>query len=256
MDAFDKRYNLGQACFEDGLSVVYKALDQQTSQSVLIKRFKDKTRQRPMEALLRFHREIERVSRIQHPNILKVLSRFEHEGLECVICEFFEGAPVSVAAQALSVDEAVDIITQAALALDAAHQAGMMHGRINLSALWVGSDAAKRTVKLANFGESLLLSLADISEKAEIIDTFGYLSPEQSGILRRPIDYRSDIYSLGVVFYQLVTGRLPYLGEEVDTLIHQHIAQKPAAPEALDARIPAVIGRIILRLIAKDPQER
>ena len=86
--------------------------------------------------------------------------------------------------------------------------------------------------------------------------TFGYMSPEATGILRKPIDERSDIYSLGIIFYQLLTGRLPYEGREVSTLIHQHIAQKPPLPSEINRSIPPVMEKIILRLIAKDPLDR
>ncbi|MFA5116962.1 MAG: AAA family ATPase, partial [Candidatus Omnitrophota bacterium] len=190
-----------------------------------------------------------------HPNLVKILSQGELEGRDYIIKEYFEAkALAAYLGQVLPVDTAVEILLQVASALDTAHQQDILHQALQPQSIYITQDF--KTAKLTNFGCNLLTDISRISESAEIISTFGYLSPESSGILRKPVDQRSDIYSLGILFYQLLTGRLPYIAEDIAGLIHQHIATKPVAPSQINSQIPPVLDNIILRLIAKEPQER
>ncbi|MFA5117142.1 MAG: AAA family ATPase, partial [Candidatus Omnitrophota bacterium] len=156
--------------------------------------------------------------------------------------------------QPLTQDKAVEIILQVASALDSAHQNGILHQAIQPQSIYVAADL--NTAKLTDFGHNLLIDISRVAEKEDIISTFGYLSPESSGILRKPVDGRSDIYSLGILLYQLTTGRLPYTAGDVSTLIHQHIAKMPDPPSALNEKLSPAINNIILHLISKDPQDR
>ncbi|MFA5116737.1 MAG: AAA family ATPase, partial [Candidatus Omnitrophota bacterium] len=255
------RYKITEEISQDFLTFLCKAQDTTENKPVFITLLKEKAKQRPLETLLRFKREQEQISKLNHPNLLKIYSQGEFEGQDYVVSEYFESGPLSKLlslpqniGQPLPIDSAVDIILQLSSALDVAHQSSILHQALQPQSILITQDL--RMVKLASFGYNLLTDISRITEPNEIISTFGYLSPESSGILRKPIDARSDIYSLGVLFYQLVTGRLPYLAQDVSSLIHQHIAQVPDLPSKANDQIPLVIENIILRLIAKDPQDR
>ncbi|MDD5654677.1 MAG: AAA family ATPase, partial [Candidatus Omnitrophica bacterium] len=255
------RYKITEEISQDSLTFLCKAQDTTENKPVFITLLKEKARQRPLETLLRFKREQEQISKLNHPNLLKIYSHGEFEGQDYVVSEYCESEPLSKLlllpqniGQPLPIDSAVDIILQLSSALDVAHQSTILHQALQPQSILITQDL--RMVKLASFGYNLLTDISRITEKEEIISTFGYLSPESSGILRRPIDVRSDIYSLGIIFYRFVTGRLPYTAPDISTLIHEHIAQIPDPPSKLNSQIPPVIENIILRLIAKDPQDR
>ena len=249
------RYKITEEVNQDSLTVLYKAQDLTANKPVFIRFLKEKTKERPLETLLRFKREIEQLSKFSHPNLLKIYSYGDFEGQDYVVYEYFDSKPLlTYLGQPLPTDTAVEIILQISSALGLAHQNGILHQALQPQNILITQDL--KTVKLANFGYNLLIDISRISETQEIIATFGYLSPESSGILRKPLDGRSDIYSLGILFYQLVTGRLPYAASDISTLIHQHIAQKPASLVTINNKIPPAIENIVLRLIAKEPQER
>ena len=249
------RYKITEEAGQDSLTIHYKALDSSENKPVFITILKEKAKQRPLETLLRFKRQIEQVSKLNHPSLLKIYSQGEFEGQDYIVKEFFDSKPLATyLGQPLQIDTAVEIILQISSALDLAHQNNILHQALQPQQILISQDL--RTARLTNFGCNLLTDISRITETQEIISTFGYLSPESSGILRKPIDARSDIYSLGILFYQLITGRLPYTAQDVSTLIHQHIAQIPEAPSKYNTQIPPVIDNITLRLIAKDPQDR
>jgi len=252
------RYKLLEQKSQDDLCTIYEAHDQTDNKAVTVKVFSEKVRHMSLERLLRFKREIERISKAIHDNLLKIYEYGEYEGQNYLVTEHVNGAqPITdYIKQAPEVDKAAGIMLQVCSGLAKAHEGGVIHQSLNPSSVLIFQNGKGPTAKLKDFGIGLLLDLAGIKEEDEIIRTFGYMSPEATGILRKPIDERSDIYSLGIIFYQLLTGRLPYDGRDVSTLIHQHIAQKPPLPTKANPSIPPVIEKIILRLIAKDPLDR
>ncbi|MDD5654976.1 MAG: AAA family ATPase [Candidatus Omnitrophica bacterium] len=252
------RYRILQEISSDALNVIYKAEDlNENNRPVAVRFLKEKARQRPLETLLRFKRAINQVISFSHPNFLKFFSHQEFEGEDYWVVEYFEGKPLSVIldSQPLAVDAAVEIILQTASALEGIHQKELLHQNIQPGSILIKQEK-EVSLKLANFGLNILMDISRVSEPQEVISTFGYMAPESTGILRKPIDSRSDIYSLGILFYRIVTGSLPYDATDAATLIHQHIAQKPLVPSKLNGQIPLVLENIILRLIAKEPQER
>jgi PAS domain S-box-containing protein len=252
------RYKLVKQKFQDKLCTVYDAVDRIESRPVTLKLFSEEVKRRSLERRLRFRREVERVSEASHPNLLKIFESGEHEGCDYLVTEYVNGAhPLSDRLKHTpEADEAVKIMLQACSGLGAAHKKGIIHQSLNPSSILVFQNGDRQEVKLTDFGVVLLLDLAGIKKEDEIVRTFGYMSPEATGILRKPIDERSDIYSLGIIFYNLLTGRLPYDGKDTSTLIHQHIAQKPPLPTKINPSIPAVIEKIVLRLISKEPLDR
>ncbi|MDD4907994.1 MAG: AAA family ATPase [Candidatus Omnitrophica bacterium] len=249
------RYKVIEEVSQDSVTTLCKGQDIVENKPVFIKFLKDKAKERPLETQLRFKRELDQISGLNHPNLLKVYSHGEFESQDYVIDEYIDAKPLlTYLGQSLPIDSAVEMILQVSSALDVAHQNGILHQALQPQNIFVTQDL--KVTKLANFGYNLLIDISRISQAQEVISTFGYFSPESSGILRKPVDSRSDAYSLGVIFYQLITGLLPYRALEVSTLIHQHIAKVPEPPSKVNPDVPAVIENIVLRLIAKDPQDR
>jgi len=112
------------------------------------------------------------------------------------------------------------------------------------------------TVKLMDFGLARLIDLRDFVDSDAIIGTVGYMAPEQTGILKRPVDFRADLYVLGITWYEMLTGELPFVGKDFGEIIHQHIAKTPALPRRLNPDIPEPIEQMVLKLLAKAPEDR
>ncbi|MDD5655054.1 MAG: SpoIIE family protein phosphatase [Candidatus Omnitrophica bacterium] len=251
-----ERYKVLEEFISDPLSVVYKARDLEQGGPVLLSVLSEKARNRPIDILMRFKRSVEQFSKLAHPNLLKILSVLDSDDEFSLVYGYFDSESLSKHLnKPWDINKAVDLIIQVSSALDEAHQQGLLHQAVSPGSILLGREQPQ-AVRLYNFGFSILRDISKITRKEDVVSTFGYLSPESSGILRKPVDYRSDIYSLGIVFYQLLTGRLPYLADDMSSLVHQHIATKPAAPSVLNRQIPPVLDNIILRLMAKEPQER
>ncbi|MFA5116606.1 MAG: AAA family ATPase, partial [Candidatus Omnitrophota bacterium] len=258
------RYKIAEEIIQDSLASLYKAQDLRDNKSVLITALSEKSLPRPLEVQLRFKRAAEQASRLNHPNLLQVTSIVESDNQIYLIYEDFYSQTLSNYLnqpqnlnQPLNTDRAVDLILQVSSALSVAHEQNLLHQAIKPQNILIDQQTGQTSqAKLFNFGYSILQDISRITEKEDIISTFGYLSPESSGILRKPVDSRSDIYSIGILLYQLLTGRLPYIADDISSLIHQHIATKPNPPSKLNNTIPPVLDNIVLRLIAKEPQER
>lgn len=252
------RYRIEQMLWEDSISQTFQAFDIKAERVVDIRLFREELSERPPETLFRFRNEIRELVGIESEHILKVFETGEFEGREYIVTEHLEPLFLSeyLLSKPFSVSEAIDLVLQISAGLNLLHQKGVIHRTIKPSSVVISNKDGQITAKLTDFGVGLLLDLVEARTPQETIQLFGYMSPEATGILKKPIDERSDIYSLGIIFYQLLTGKLPYTGGDVATLIHQHIAQAPPPLEEINPQIPPIIGSIALRLIAKDPLER
>jgi len=257
-DIINHHYKLLERITEDSLSITYQALDQEENRHVAVQVLKEDVARQSVETLLRLKREIKRLSKINHPNLLNILGSGEYEGRFYLITEQLAGGqPLAVmSGKVMDPDTSVAFMLKICSGLAAAHEQDLVHHSLNQSTVLISETGEETTIKLTGFGMSLLLDLAAIKEEQEVVKTFGYMSPEEAGILRKPVDQRSDLYSAGIIFYQLVTGRLPYDGKDVSTLLHQHVAQQSIPPTEINSATPPVLERIILRLIAKDPVNR
>ncbi len=257
------RYRITEAIGEGGISTVYRAVDEAENGAVVaIKLLKEAIASKRIEDIIRFQAEAVTVSRLEHPSVIRIHDTGEHEGRHYLVMDLVDGrslAAIMAADDPPTVGEAVFIVRTIAQALDYIHSSGVIHRDIKPGNILVprgenGHDFARLVI--IDFGLAQMKDLSALYRSDEVAGTFGYMAPEQCGVIKRAVDERSDLYSLGILFYHLVTRRMPFTGDTVSALIHQHIARLPEPPRAIDDTIPPVLEQVICKLIAKEPERR
>lgn len=248
----DKRYEIQSVLGIGGMAVVYKAYDQKLGRSVAIKVLRDDTAMDD-ESRRRFHTEYQAVGMLSHPNIRAVYDVVASGDTEYIVMEYVDGINLKQYLKKkghLSWKEALHFASQIARALRHAHGKGIVHMDIKPQNIMLLHDG---TVKVADFGIAQFEDSAE-SGSSEALGSIHYISPEQAR--GEPVDARSDIYSLGVVMYEMLTGQLPYDGESVAEVAVKHFTVVPEAPTALVPGIPQELEDITLRAMQPDPNER
>ncbi|HOJ49977.1 MAG TPA: protein kinase [Spirochaetota bacterium] len=246
-------YEILEKINEGGMGIVYKGVDINNESVVAIKTIKDSIN-KDDQSYIRFKKEAETLSKLNHPNIIKFLDFIEENNKVYIITEYIEGKSLKdIIGNGFSIDDKVRFILGIAEALDYVHSMDIIHRDIKPSNIMVTKD---NTIKVLDFGVANLFNFQRAFSSREVVGSFAYMSPEQSGILTRNIDHRSDLYSLGILFYQIITGKLPYEADDVGALLHQHIAKKPEEPIKIVHSLSPIINKIILKLINKDPDDR
>ncbi|MBU1077149.1 MAG: AAA family ATPase, partial [Spirochaetes bacterium] len=182
----------------------------------------------------------------------------EYKNTPYLITELTKGNSLSALLDKVrfSVEESVELIKQLLEALNYVHGKGVIHRDIKPANIIIDKEKNKHKVKLLDFGLSHIMELSQIKGKEEVVGTFGYMSPEATGIVKKAIDERSDLYSLGIVFYNLLTGELPFKSKDTGALLHQQVAVEPSAPRKVKSTIPHKLEEIVLKLLYKDPELR
>lgn len=248
----DGRYEIQSVLGIGGMAVVYKAFDHKLGRSVAIKVLRDDAAMDD-ESRRRFHTEYQAVGMLSHPNIRAVYDVVASGDTEYIVMEYVDGINLKQYLKKkgrLSWKEALHFAAQIARALRHAHGKGIVHMDIKPQNVMLLRDG---TVKVADFG---IAQFEDSEETggSEALGSIHYISPEQAR--GEPVDARSDIYSLGVVLYEMLTGRLPYDGESVAEVAIKHFTLVPEAPTAIVPDIPQEIEDITLRAMQPDPNER
>lgn len=247
-----ERYKIIEPLGEGGSGKVYKALDTKMERTVAIKSI-PAGRRRAIRAL----REAKTVALLNHPNIVTLYEFEQHESAYYLIMEYIEGRSLGTVLgrfDRLPIELALAIAVQTCEALAFAHQNDVIHRDIKPANLRLVSDGR---VKVMDFGIARLRSAAKTSGatvEGEIVGTFAYMSPEQTS--GEMVDERSDIFSLGVLLYEMVTGALPFEGDTPAATIYNILNQEPRPPEQIVNDIPPALSRIILKAIAKDVGDR
>lgn len=255
----NNKYKITNMLGEGGMSTVYQAKDIEGNKNVALKFLKKSVTSFYIEDVIRFKKEAETVSKLSHPHILKLYGTSEYNNTPYLIEELLEGTNLSdliKKATMFKINDVVDIICQIAEALSYVHNNGIIHRDIKLGNIMVNKEKDHYFVKLLDFGTSFVMELNKIKETNEIIGTFGYMSPEATGILNKRIDERSDYYSLGIIFYQLLSGKLPFTATEMNKLLHQQIATNPPELKKIKPDIPIILEKIVMKLLRKDPELR
>jgi serine/threonine-protein kinase len=252
------RYEIVGELGKGAMGIVYKGVDPKIHREVAIKtiRFEQDFAQDEIEDVKkRFFREAETAGRLTHPNIVTIYDVGEDWDLSYIAMELLEGAdlvPHTRKGNLLPMRRVVEVIAQSCDALDYAHENGVVHRDIKPANIMVLKSGQ---VKVTDFGIARVTTGSRTQTAAGIVlGTPSYMSPEQ--VAGKPIDGRSDIFSLGVVFYELLTGERPFKAEAIMTLLNV-IATQPHPPvRTHNPRVPEFLEKVIDRAMAKDPKER
>ena len=248
----DGRYEILDAIGFGGMAVVYKARCHRLNRLVAIKILKDEL-SKDEEFRNRFHAESQAVAKLNHPNIMSVHDVSTHEGTDYIVMELIDGITLKQYMEkkgTLNWKETLHFAMQIAKALEHAHGQGIVHRDIKPHNVMVLKNGS---AKVTDFGIARLMSQSNTLTK-EALGSVHYISPEQAKGGR--VDNRSDIYSLGVVMYEMMTGRAPYDGDSPVAVAIQHINGGAAMPSTLNPNIPGGLEQIIMKCMATDPGKR
>jgi eukaryotic-like serine/threonine-protein kinase len=255
---FDGRYRILRKLGSGGMANVYLAEDEDLGRRVAIKILND--RHASDESFVeRFRREAKNAAGLSHPNIVSVYDRGEAEGTYYIAMEYLEGRSLKeriVGEGALPISAAIEVTRQILRALNFAHARGIVHRDIKPHNVLLAQDGpgdGEPRFKVTDFGISRTTT-SQMTEAGSIVGTAQYLSPEQAR--GAAVDQRSDIYSVGIVLYELLTGRLPFTGDTPLEIAMKHLSEIPKPPSELRSEIPADLDMVVLRALAKDPEDR
>ncbi|MGB1278011.1 MAG: serine/threonine protein kinase, partial [Nannocystaceae bacterium] len=250
-------YELRKLIHEGPRIVVYRGVRTSDQRAVVLKLLRDAAPAK--RDVSRLQREAEILARIDHDNVIQVLDFLRPGQRAVLVLDDFGGISLrEFVGEARSLDVATFLKFALALAkaITAVHAAGVIHRDIKPENIIV--DPETERVVLADFSSASQLSeeLQAVANPDTIEGTLAYMSPEQTGRMNRSIDYRSDYYSLGVTFYELLTGQRPFISGTALELVFCHIARRPKPPRELIPTVPEVISQIVLKLMAKTAEGR
>jgi eukaryotic-like serine/threonine-protein kinase len=249
---FDGRYRIVRKLGAGGMANVYLAEDEVLGRRVAIKILNDR-HAGDDQFVERFRREAKNAASLSHPNIVSIYDRGEAEGTYYIAMEYLDGRSLKeliVARGPAPVHLAIDYARQILAAIRFAHRHGIVHRDIKPHNVLV--DAEGR-LKVTDFGIARA-GVSQMTEAGSIIGTAQYLSPEQAK--GAPVDQTSDLYSVGVVLYELLTGVVPFGGDTPVEIAMKHLSSPPEPPSVKRAEIPRELDLVVLRALAKDPADR
>ena len=235
-----------------GMGIVYKAEDTKLKRIVALKFLRVEALE-DEELKIRFLREAQAAAALNHPNICTVYEIDEDDGISFIAMEWIEGQSIKekIKERPLQLDEAFDIAIQAGRGLQTAHEKSITHRDIKSANLML---TAQGQLKIMDFGLAQLGDYSQITKTGASLGTPAYMSPEQAE--GRPADRRSDIWSLGVVLYEMVSGQLPCKGDRQAAVAYAILNEEPEPLTALRSGVPIALDRVIDKALAKAPEER
>jgi adenylate cyclase len=245
-------YKILEKLGEGGMGVVYKAEDSRLNREVAIK-FLPQQISNNEEEQKRFKIEAQAAASLNHPNITTIYAIEESEDKTFIVMEFINGRELRQTIQDgnLKLEDAIDMVVKIADGLKLAHLKGIIHRDIKSSNIMVTHDG---NVKIMDFGLAKVRGSDMVTKAGSTLGTAAYMSPEQ--ITAKNIDHRTDLWSLGIVFYEMLTGELPFKAEYDAAWAYQILNEKILPPSELDRKIPSQIDPVVLKMLEKDRTQR
>jgi serine/threonine-protein kinase len=248
----DDRYRVLSRIGSGGMADVYLAEDELLTRQVAVKVLQHRFVE-DQEFVERFRREASSAASLSHPNVVAIFDRGSWNGTYYIAMEYLQGRSLKRLVRehgALDPEAAMDITIQVLLAASFAHRRGIVHRDIKPHNV-ILSDEGRVTV--TDFGIARA-GASDMTHTGSIMGTAQYLSPEQAQ--GQPVSAASDIYAIGVLLFELLTGRVPFDGESAVAIALQHLSSEPPAPSAFNPAVPSTLDPVVLRALAKDPADR
>jgi eukaryotic-like serine/threonine-protein kinase len=248
------RYSISRTLGSGGMARVYLAHDEILDRDVALKVLREQFAE-DGEFVERFKREAQNAAALSHPNIVQVYDRGKaRDDVSYIAMEYVPGGTLKERISwsgPLDPGVAASIALQIAEALNAAHERGVVHRDIKPQNVLL---TATGDAKVADFGIARAASATTISQRSVVLGTASYMSPEQA--MGEPVGPASDLYSLGVVLYEMLTGELPYTAESPVAVSMKHVNEPPRPPKEVNPRIPEGVNALVVKLLAKDPEDR
>jgi len=249
----DNRYKVLEVVGVGGMAVVLKAQDTVMNRTVAIKVLNDEYN-RDESAVQRFVNESKAVAMLSHPNIVNIFDVAFGSNMKYIVMEYIDGKSLDEYMRAkgkMTWKDAVYITDQILLALEHAHEKGIVHRDVKPQNIMILRNGS---VKVADFGIATLPNIENIPSQNKAIGTVYYMSPEQA--CGQTTDFATDLYSLGVMMYEMTTGVLPFDGENTNEIASKQVNEMPRDPRSIEITIPRGLEQIILRAMEKDPKAR
>jgi eukaryotic-like serine/threonine-protein kinase len=249
---FDRRYLIQRKLGSGGMADVYLAEDQELGRQVALKMLNERHAS-DEQFVERFRREAQNAAGLNHPNIVSIFDRGQAEGTYYIAMEFLDGRTLKeliVRNGPTPIPIAIDYARQMLSALGFAHRHGIVHRDIKPHNVVVARDGR---LKVTDFGIARS-GASQMTEAGSIVGTAQYLSPEQAR--GADVDARSDLYSLGIVLYEMLTGKVPFTGDAPVEIAMKHLSSIPEPPSELRPEVPHDLDAVVMRAIAKDPDQR
>src|SRR6202050_2776005 len=251
---YSGRYELTHLIARGGMAQVYRAMDRQLERPVALKiLFPELSVDRAF--VERFRREAQAAANLSHPHLRPVFSGGEDGGTYFIVMEFIDGRALSSilrTAGPMHPDRAAEIGADVAIALAYPHRHGVIHRDVKPGNVLITEDGI---VKVTDFGIARAINTEEsLTQTGAVMGTATYFSPEQAAAMG--VAARSDIYSLGVVLFEMVTGRPPFMGDTPVAVASKHVRENPPTPREINPAVPPDLEAIILKCLAKSPDHR
>ena len=253
-DVIGGRYEIQLLLGEGGMGAVYKALDREVERTVALKLIRPELASNP-SILARFKQELLTAHQVTHKNVIRIYDLAEAEGVKFITMEFVEGSDlrrILVENGKLPPDQAIEIIRQVCKALDAAHSAGVIHR--DLKPQNIMRETKTGRILVMDFGLARTIEGDGMTQTGALLGTIEYMSPEQS--MGKSLDQRSDIFAVGLIFYELLTGKTPYKADTAMASLLRRNQERAVPAAQLDPSIPKGLSDIVSKSLERDLEHR